>query len=202
MLERKPYFSVAIGRHEPNFLAVAQKSHIDLSRRDLPFSNVTTNEILIGAYESVLYSSHVAQTLIENSVSFKNIRSGARSPRFQSAMGSVGTPLNSRHKLNFNADNGNRRARFDLVIPGPETIGFWTADGGLQCKRCPNSFKSDSMSSMVASESIFLVLVIIVCASFFCLLLFAFRYRKLQNYFFIRLMHGRLHRMKFILVKW
>ena len=156
MLERKPYFSVAIGRHEPNFLAVAQKSHIDLSRRDLPFSNITTNEILIGAYESVLYSSHVAKALIENSVSFKNIRSGARSQRFQSTMGSVGTPLNSRHKLNFNTDNGNRLARFDLVIPGPETIGFWTADGGLQCKRCPNSFKSDSMSSMVASESIFL----------------------------------------------
>ena len=184
MLERKPYFSVAIGRHEPNFLAVAQKSHIDLSRRDLPFSNVTTNEILIGAYESVLYSSHVAKALIENSVSFKNIRSGARSQRFQSTVGSVGTPLNSRHKLNFNADNGNRLARFDLVIPGPETIGSWTADGGLQCKRCPNSFKSDSMSSMVASESIFLVLLIIVCASFFCLLLFAFRYRKLQKLFF------------------
>ena len=157
-------YTVAIGRYEPKFLKILSNSNVDMAM----VSNITTDETLINAYESIVYASQVAKSVTDLEKGFNDIKYIVGDTKFKQGIEKVKTFLDSNHELQFDLENGNRVAKLELITPGPKIEGYWTASKGLLCDSCPEAFKDNSQrgrSSNLNNSTFFIAMVVVISIS-------------------------------------
>jgi serine/threonine protein kinase/2',3'-cyclic-nucleotide 2'-phosphodiesterase (5'-nucleotidase family) len=169
---------ISIGRREP--LAEGKLGTVTVNAARASGSlNVTTDEVLLGAYDSVAFASAAVSSLVTSRTQFTDLNDNA-------ANLIADTVKNSFSTFSFNT-HGDRIAVLDLLMinQGIDEVGKWTLSAGLDVTQpalfnaLPNAFRPEKSNSNNAGfNTSVLVAVIIILVVIAVLVWFGWMFDK------------------------